>query len=311
MRNFKKRTDAAELPKIEALSRVFTERVESLAPAQEPSQLKEALTGQVINVPVLNLKDNPFNARRVVSQTGLDELATSLQTRGQDIAALGYIDEQGAVCLIDGHRRLEAARIAGLDTLRVEIRERPANEQELYIASRAANTEREAQTPLDDALSWKILLDKKVFESQVELCRKLNLEPTLVSRTLGLSDLPKTLIRMLSERPDLMNLRMLDAIKRFVNAAGEEAAEALILEIDREGLSSRDVDNRRKAFERGPIPRKRSDHQTAKYEKGQAIVKRFAGQGRLVVEISQVREETDVEHLEAKINEAIRQVLAD
>jgi ParB family chromosome partitioning protein len=264
----------------------------------------------MINAPVASLKDNPLNARRVVSQTGLDELATSLQARGQDIAAIAYIDEAGNICLIDGHRRLEAARIAGIQTLRVEIRERPASDQALYLASRSANTDREPQTPLDDALSWKILLEKKVFESQAALCRALALDTTLVSRTLGLADLPKTLIRMISERPDLMNLRMLDAIKRFVNTVGEEAAEALILEIDREGLSSRDVDNRRKSFERGPIPRKRSDHQTVKYDKGQAIIKRFAGQGRLVVEVSQVTNENDMEYLADKINEAIQQALA-
>jgi hypothetical protein len=131
-----------------------------------------------------------------------------------------------------------------------------------------------------------------------------------VSRTIGLADLPKGIIRMLSERPDLMNLRMLDAIKRFVDGAGEEATQALVLEIDREGLSSRDVDNRRKAAERGPIARQRSDHQTIKYEKGQATIKRFAGQGRLVVEVSQVMEEADVEHLVSKINDAIQLVLA-
>jgi ParB family chromosome partitioning protein len=310
MRNFKKRTDVSELPKIEEVSRTMTEARAALAPAQGSRPEYQLSAGQVIEAPVNQLRDNPLNARRVVSQAGLEELAASLLTRGQDTAALGYLDEQGNVCLIDGHRRLEASRIAGKETLRVEIRERPGDEQELYLRSRSANTEREAQTPLDDALSWKLLLEKKVFESQAALCRKLTLEPSFVSRTIGLAELPKSIIRMLSERPDLMNLRMLDAIKRFVDGAGEEAAQALILEIDREGLSSRDVDNRRKAAERGPIARQRSDHQTIKYEKGQAVIKRFAGQGRLVVEVSQVAEEGDVEHLANTIYDALQQVLA-
>jgi ParB family chromosome partitioning protein len=310
MRNFKKRTDVSELPKIEELSKTMTEAQASLAPAQGMRPGYQPATGQLLDVPLGQLRDNPLNARRVVSQAGLEELATSLTARGQDTAAQGYLDEEGNVYLIDGHRRLEASRIAGKETLRVEIRERPGDEQELYLRSRLANTEREAQTPLDDALAWKLLLEKKIFESQSALCRKLGLEATFVSRTIGLAELPKAIIRMLSERPDLMNLRMLDAIKRFVDSAGEEAAQALILEIDREGLSSRDVDNRRKAAERGPIARQRSDHQLIKYEKGQATIKRFAGQGRVVVEVSQVAEEADVEHLVSKINDAIQQVLA-
>jgi ParB family chromosome partitioning protein len=310
MRNFKKRTDVSEVPKIEEVSRTMTEARTVLAPAQGNRFTYQTAVGQIIDVPVNQLRDNPLNARRVVSQAGLEELATSLRTRGQDTAALGYVDEEDNVCLIDGHRRLEASRIAGKETLRVEIRERPSNEQELYLRSRSANTEREAQTPLDDALSWKLLLEKKVFESQAALCRKVGLEPTLVSRTIGLADIPKAIIRMLSERPDLMNLRMLDAIKRYVDSAGEEATQALILEIDHNGLSSRDVDNRRKAAERGPITRQRSDHQTIKYEKGLATIKRFSGQGRLVIEVSQVAEEGDVEHLASKINEIIQLVLA-
>jgi ParB family chromosome partitioning protein len=310
MRNFKKRTDVSEVPKIEEVSRTMTEARAVLAPAQGNRLAYQPAVGQIIDVPVNQLRDNPLNARRVVSQAGLEELAASLLTRGQDAAALGYVDEEDNVCLIDGHRRLEASRIAGRETLRVEIRERPSNEQELYLRSRSANTDREAQTPLDDALSWKLLLEKKVFESQAALCRKVGLEPTLVSRTIGLADLPKGIIRMLSERPDLMNLRMLDAIKRYVDSAGEEATQALILEIDRDGLSSRDVDNRRKAVERGPIARQRSDHQTIKYEKGLATIKRFTGQGRLVIEVSQVAEEGDVEHLAGKINEIIQLVLA-
>ncbi|GAB3552086.1 hypothetical protein GCM10027343_37170 [Noviherbaspirillum agri] len=311
MRKFAKRPDATEIAKIaEVVQAVEQGRAPTphLAPAQSTNEATYEL-GRTYEIPTHELKSNPLNARRIVSPAGLDELAEGLKERGQDVAALGYVDETGNVCLIDGHRRLEGCRLVGLP-LRVEIRPRPTNEQELYLASRAANTDREAQTPIDDALAWKMLLERKIFPSQAELARRLNIEPTMLNRTLGLAELPKPLIAMLSDRPALMNLRMLDAIKRFFDVASEEETEALIIEVASKDLSSRDVDARRAAVQKGPSTRVRGNTQAHKYDKGSSIVKRFAGQGRLVLEIKDVVDEKHVDLLQDELNKVVAKYLS-
>lgn len=314
MRKFAKRPDAAELAKIElATKEVEVAKPASpvLAPAQDKSAIRTSLQiGQTVEVPIHELKANPFNARRVVSPAGLDDMAQSLKSRGQDVAALGYIDDAGSVCLIDGHRRMEGCRIAEIATLRVEIRPKPENEQQLYLASRAANTDREAQTPIDDALAWKMLLDRKIFASQVELARCLNLDPTALSRILGLAELPKPLINMLAERPALMNLRMLDALKRFLDVAGEQETETLVIEIASKDLSSRDVDARRAAIQKGPATRVRGNNVPRKYDMGNTLVKRYEGQGRLVLEVKDVTDEKLVDQLQEELDKLVAKHLS-
>lgn len=317
MRGFAKRPSAEEVKKIEEVAgkvELPAQVVRHLAPAQvqpTPSQTSKTYSvGQVVDVPIREIRSNHLNARRVTSPASLDEMAKSLLSRGQDIAALGYVDEKGEVCLYDGHRRLEGCKLAEMPTLRVEIRPRPENEQQLYLQSRAANTDREAQTPIDDALAWKLLLEKKVFPTQVALSEKLGVDPTVMSRILGLADLPKTIISMLAERPQLMNLRMLDAIKRFYDVAGEEETETLVIEVANKDLSSREVDARRQSFQSGPVTRVRGNNQTFKFDKGSSVVKRFAGQGRLVLEIKDVKDEKIVEQLNVELAEVVKKYLS-
>jgi len=314
MRSFKRRPSAEE---VEQIAQVANEEhlaivpQQVLAPAQGDHETERAYSvGQIIFVPIRELKANQFNARRVVSPAGLDDLADTLKERGQDTAALGYFDETNDICLIDGHRRMQASLIAGIDTLRVEIRPRPETDQELYLASRQANKDREDQTPLDDALAWKMLLDRKTFESQAELGRRLKIEPTMISRTLGLAELPKMLIGMLTERPTLMSLRMLDALKRYYDVAGEEATEALILEISSQDLSSRDVDARRISIQKAPVSRARSAISNIKYDKGNCIVKRFTGQGKLLIEVKNVSTEEDIDKLTEEVNKLFAKMLS-
>lgn len=313
MRAFAKRPSKAELEKIEAVTSEVEQGPKShpiLAPAQDrPTSLNSLRIGQTAEITINLIKPNPLNARRVSSQAGLDELAESMRERGQDVAALAYTDDQGYICLIDGHRRLDACRLADMPTLRVEIRPKPISEQELYLQSRAANTDREAQTPIDDALAWKILLERNVFPSQAELSARLKVDATVMSRTLGLAELPKTLVSMLAERPALLNLRMLDAIKRFYDAAGEDEAESLIIDVMNKDLSSRDVDARRKAIETGPIKRSRGNNQTYKYEKGSSISKLFPEKGKLVLEVKDLKDEKLVEQLNDELNKVVAKFL--
>ncbi|MEB0032290.1 ParB/RepB/Spo0J family partition protein [Undibacterium sp. RTI2.1] len=294
----------------------LTKVVESLNTI--PSKLEPAQTvdkyvyqvGQSYDVPINEIKVNPFNARRFVSESGLDELAISIAIR-QDTAALGYLDESKKVNLIDGHRRLKASLLSNKATLRVEIRNPPESDKELYLQSRRANKEREDQTPLDDASAWKLLLEKGVFSSQREISESLNMDETVFSRTLSLSELPLAITRILTDRPKLHNLRMLDAIRKFCSAADDEKTEQLILEIDRNDLSSRDVDLRRVALSKGKGTRVRSVSIPMKYDHGASTLKKFEDKGKFVLEVTEIKDKIKFEALTSKINELVKETLSN
>jgi ParB family chromosome partitioning protein len=80
--------------------------------------------------PVVILSPNPLNPRGAVDGPGLDELAASI--RAQGVLQPLLITPDGVV--VAGHRRLAAARIAGLDEVRVVVRDLdPVQQQEIML----------------------------------------------------------------------------------------------------------------------------------------------------------------------------------
>lgn len=237
--------------------------------------------GSVYDVPVELIKSNPVNPRALYTTVDIDNMAISLRENGQKISATGFLDEAGKVVLIEGETRLRGARAAGLPTLRVEIKKKPESERELYEEARAANVERRDQTPLDDALKWRELLDRKVYPTQSSLAKALGLGEDDVSRILSLAKLPHRVVLAVADHPALLTLRMLNAIREFCNVKGEQETLELILEASDKGWGYRDVESRRKAAEIGPVSRKRAETESVVYGSAKGEIKTFDEGGRL------------------------------
>jgi ParB family chromosome partitioning protein len=257
------------------------------APAAAPTNLGSsqdgqfASVGQIISAPLSRIKSNPFNPRAVYTNTAIDEMAVSLQTHGQRVAALGFRDDDGSIVLIEGETRLRGARAAGVDTLRIEIIAKPDSDQQLYEMARAANVERRDQTPLDDALKWKELLHKQIYPTQVALANALGLKEDHVSRTLSLAQLPQKVIIACYESPDLLTGKMLNALREYWQQEGDEKCLALIREAASAGLGYRDVVAKRRAASKGPVKRTRASSESLTYRGATGQVKVFDDDGRL------------------------------
>lgn len=312
-----KRTTIADQSKILAVTQQLTGGNQSVSPIQAPivslpsgqaSNYSYLKPGQVIDAPVKDLKRNPYNARQLVTMEGLDQLAISLK-KSQETAVSAFVDNDGNLCLIDGHRRLESSLISDLPTLRTEIRPKPENDQELYLSSRRANKEREEQSPIDDALSWKKLLEKGVFKNQSEIALTLGLDEGIVSKIFNLSELPSSVVRSLADKPELLNLRMLTAIRLFWKASDDIAAGELILEIEKNNLSSRDVDKKRASLVAGKVTRVRGVSVPLNFSHGSALLKRFDDKGTFSVEVSAIKDQVRMELLNSRSNAILEEVL--
>ncbi|AKM05444.1 MULTISPECIES: ParB/RepB/Spo0J family partition protein [Burkholderia cepacia complex] len=241
--------------------------------------------GQTYEVPIGKIKSNSVNPRAIYTASAVSEMAESLAARGQGQSASAYVDEAGDIVLIDGERRLRGARTAGLPTLRVEIRPKPASERELYEEARAANVERKDQSPLDDALKWKELLSRKIYPTQVALAKALNLGEDHVSRTLSLAQLPSKIVQAAAEYPELLSLKMLNAIREFWEVKGEEETLELIFDAAKTGMGYRDVAARRKAAAKGTVKRPRSTREQLSFRGAKGEFKSFEEDGRIELKL--------------------------
>lgn len=241
--------------------------------------------GQTYEVPIGKIKSNSVNPRAIYTASAVSEMAESLAARGQSQSASAYVDEAGEIVLIDGERRLRGARTAGFRTLRVEIRPRPASERELYEEARAANVERKDQSPLDDAIKWKELISRKIYPTQVALAKALNLGEDHVSRTLSLAQLPSKIVQTAAEYPELLSLKMLNAIREFWEVKGEEETLELIFDAAKSGIGYRDVAARRKAAARGTVKRPRSTREQLTFRGAKGEFKSFEEDGRIELKL--------------------------
>jgi ParB family chromosome partitioning protein len=251
--------------------------------SSQDSPLRAPLAGQIVQVPLGQVRSNPFNPRALYTATAVDSMALSLSTHGQRVAALGYLDGDGYVVLIEGETRLRGARAAGLETLRVELRPRPESDREHYEIARLANVERRDQTPLDDAIRWKELLAKQVYPSQAALGKALGVGEDEVSRVLSLATLPQKVLWAVAEFPEMMTLKMLNALREYHDQqqGDDEAVIHLIHEAGKSGLGYRDVVARRKAAAKGPVRRPRSLREPLVYAAARGEIKTFEEEGRL------------------------------
>jgi ParB family chromosome partitioning protein len=264
------------------LAVVQTGSAATILGSSQDNPLRAPLAGQIVQAPLGHVRSNPFNPRALYTATAVDAMALSLSTHGQRVAALGYLDGDGHVVLIEGETRLRGARAAGLETLRVELRPRPESDQEHYEIARSANVERRDQTPLDDAIRWKELLTKKVYPSQVALGKALGVREDEVSRVLALATLPQKVLMAVAEFPELMTLKMLNALREYHDQQGdEEAVLDLIHEAGKAGLGYRDVVARRKSAAKGPVRRPRSIREPLAYASAKGEIKTFEEEGRL------------------------------
>jgi ParB family chromosome partitioning protein len=264
------------------------------------SERLQASAGQVVDVPLSTIRSNPMNPRAVYTSAAVDEMAISMQQHGQRIAALGYLDDDGHVVLIEGETRLRGARSAGLVSLRIELRPKPATDRELYETARAANVERRDQTPLDDAIRWKELLSRKVYPTQSALAKALSIGEDLVSRTLSLAQLPHRLIHAAAEYPELLSLKMLNALREFWEQQGDESTMELIHEAAKSGMGYRDVVARRVAASKAPVRRPRSTREALAFRGAKGELKAFEDDGRLELVIKGLKPE-DAAHLAAQL----------
>ncbi|MFH8813086.1 ParB/RepB/Spo0J family partition protein [Streptomyces hygroscopicus] len=236
-------TKADEMGESSAFSRAGSARsargraIKSALEATDPTQLALHL-----------LSHNPDNPREKLGD--VTELAGSLRDHGQKTPASimtrdaylaanpGREDElepHAMYVVIDGNRRLAAAREAGLSSLKVMVDDSATDTNELLESALVANIHREAFEPLDEAKALKQLLE--IHGTQDKLSKRLHRSQGWVSQRLALLDLTPglkqrleqgesvELLRRVGKKPKEQQEELLEKLKREKEAEEAEKAE--------------------------------------------------------------------------------------
>jgi len=98
--------------------------------------------------------DHPFHVR---DDEDMQQLVDSIKTRGVLTPAVLREKEDGRYELVSGHRRKRACELAGLSTLRSEIKDLSRDEAIIYMVE--SNFQRSSILPSEKAFSYKMRLE--------------------------------------------------------------------------------------------------------------------------------------------------------
>lgn len=154
---------------------------------------------QIRLVPVDNITPNPNQPRTAFSDESIRDLATSIRTAGLLQPLIVRPKDGNTYELVAGERRWRAAKLAGLATVPVVIREL-SDAQSLELAL-IENLQREDLTPIERATAYQHYLD--TFRGTIDkLAQRLSESRANVSNYLRLLKLPDE-IRTLLARNEL------------------------------------------------------------------------------------------------------------
>ncbi len=130
--------------------KVHFESVEELLGAP----VDKDVTSEIRIDQIYPFENHPF---KVLDNDSMNDLVDSIQNNGVLVPVLVRPDDEGTYEMISGHRRMHAAKLAGLVTIPAIIK--PMTNDEATIAMVDANMQREEILPSERAFSLKMKMD--------------------------------------------------------------------------------------------------------------------------------------------------------
>ena len=152
----------------------------------EDNIMESAKESDILEIPVGEIRPNPYQPRKSFDQEALDELATSIRNYGvfQPIIVKKSIKGYD---LIAGERRLRASKLAGMPDIPAIVKNFTDNEmREIALLE---NLQRENLTAIELAWAYRDIIDS-LHIRQEDLADKISKSRSHVTNTLGLLRLP-------------------------------------------------------------------------------------------------------------------------
>lgn len=141
---------------------------------------------EIVNLPVKELRSNPYQPRKTFDEKALQELSNSIKEHGiiQPIIVKKSIKGYE---IIAGERRVKASILAELDTVPAIIRN--FDDQDMMEVALLENLQREDLNAIEEAQAYKQILENSDL-TQDELAKRLGKSRSHLTNMIGLLSLP-------------------------------------------------------------------------------------------------------------------------
>ena len=147
----------------------------------------------IVEIPLKDLRSNPYQPRKYFDQDALEELAKSIKEHGvfQPIIVKKSIKGYD---IIAGERRAKASELAGKTTVPAIVRD--FTDDEMMEIALLENLQREDLNAIEEATAYKKLVEA-LHLTQEELADRLGKSRSYVTNMLGLLSLPEMVKTMI------------------------------------------------------------------------------------------------------------------
>ena len=117
----------------------------------------EANLSKIRDIPLAEIDEFPDHPFKVLMDEDMEQLVDSIKRSGVMTPATVRMKEDGRYELISGHRRKKACELAGLETLKCEVKE--LTRDEAIIVMVESNLQRTTILPSEKAFAYKMRLE--------------------------------------------------------------------------------------------------------------------------------------------------------
>ena len=121
------------------------------------AERKENKLPRIYDVPISEIDDFPDHPFKVKIDEDMDQLVQSIKERGIITPVTLRPKEDGRYEIVSGHRRKKACELAGLETVKAEVREMTRDEAIILMVE--SNLQRSTILPSEKAFSYKMRLE--------------------------------------------------------------------------------------------------------------------------------------------------------
>ena len=208
-----------------------------IPPSNIPSEIKSA-SGQLVadrlEVDLNLISPNPKQPRTVFDEDQLTELALSIKEVGLLRPPVVRSIADGRYQLIMGERRFRAAKLAGLTSIPVIIRQ--TNDDQLLKEALIENIHRSQLNPLEEGAAYQQLLNDFGYTHD-ELANKLSKSRPVITNTMRLLNLPASVQRKVAA-----GVISAGHARALLSLTDQSEIENLANKIVAEGLTVRSVE---------------------------------------------------------------------
>ena len=199
----------------------------------ESNIMENATTNEIQDIPVNEIRPNPYQPRKSFNEDALRELSESIKNHGvfQPIIVKKGIRGYD---LIAGERRLRASKMAGLSKIPAIVKD--FSDDDMREIALLENIQRENLTAIELAWAYKGIIDNLDIR-QEDLALRIGKSRSHITNTLGLLNLPEDVQKMiLNGELSMGHARVLSKME------DESKVTDLAKKIINEGLSVHEIE---------------------------------------------------------------------